>query len=233
MAERKPILLVEDDPHITELIRFNLGREGFDSVAVDSGEAALAYVNGNRVALILLDIMLPQMDGLAVTRVLKSDVLSRGIPLIIVSARGEEADIVRGLELGAEDYITKPFSPRVLVARVKAVLRRDGAAVVDEQAPLTLQDLTIHPGKREVRIAGVVVATTATEFEVLLYLAQHSGWVFTRGQLVAAVHGPDYPVTDRSVDVVIVGLRKKLGARGDWIETVRCVGYRFRDLSEV
>ena len=233
MAERKPILLVEDDPHITELIRFNLGREGFDSVAVDSGEAALAYVNGNRVALILLDIMLPQMDGLAVTRVLKSDVLSRGIPLIIVSARGEEADIVRGLELGAEDYITKPFSPRVLVARVKAVLRRDGAAVVDEQAPLTLQDLTIHPGKREVRIAGGVVATTATEFDVLLYLAQRSGWVFTRGQLVAAVHGPDYPVTDRSVDVVIVGLRKKLGARGDWIETVRGVGYRFRDLSEV
>ena len=233
MAERKPILLVEDDPHITELIRFNLGREGFDSVAVDSGEAALAYVNGNRVALILLDIMLPQMDGLAVTRVLKSDVLSRGIPLIIVSARGEEADIVRGLELGAEDYITKPFSPRVLVARVKAVLRRDGAAVVDDQAPLTLQDLTIHPGKREVRIAGGVVATTATEFDVLLYLAQRSGWVFTRGQLVAAVHGPDYPVTDRSVDVVIVGLRKKLGARGDWIETVRGVGYRFRDLSEV
>ena len=225
--------MVEDDPHITELIRFNLGREGFDSVAVDSGEAALAYVNGNRVALILLDIMLPQMDGLAVTRVLKSDVLSRGIPLIIVSARGEEADIVRGLELGAEDYITKPFSPRVLVARVKAVLRRDGAAVVDEQAPLTLQDLTIHPGKREVRIAGGVVATTATEFDVLLYLAQRSGWVFTRGQLVAAVHGPDYPVTDRSVDVVIVGLRKKLGARGDWIETVRGVGYRFRDLSEV
>ena len=231
MAERKPILVVEDDPHISELIRFNLGREGFDSVTVPSGEEALSFVNGNRVALILLDIMLPQMDGLAVTRVLKSDVLSRGIPLIIVSARGEEADIVRGLELGAEDYVTKPFSPRVLVARVKAVLRRDGAAVVDEQEPLTLQDLTIHPGKREVRLAGAVIATTATEFDVLLYLAQHSGWVFTRNQLVAAVHGPDYPVTDRSVDVVIVGLRRKLGSRGDWIETVRGVGYRFRDVS--
>jgi two-component system phosphate regulon response regulator PhoB len=231
MVDRQSILVVEDDASIMELVRFNLRQAGFDSVAAGSGEEALRFVAKSGVGLVILDIMLPGMDGLAVCRVLKSDVVSRAIPVIIVSARGEEADVVRGLELGAEDYITKPFSPRVLVARVKAVLRRSGVGVLDEQEPMTIEDVMIHPGKRELRVGGAAIEVTATEFDILHYLARRRGWVFTRSQLVSAVHGPDYPVTDRSIDVVIAGLRKKLGAGGDWIETVRGVGYRFRDSS--
>ena len=207
-----------------ELIRFNCEKEGFVTLAAATAEEALRVVDQVALALILVDIMLPGSDGLALCQVLKSNVMTRGVPIVMVSARGEEADIVAGLEQGAEDYITKPFSPRVLIARLKAVLRRHGAEVRDERAPLT-----IHPGKREVKYAGQPVRLTATEFAVLQFLANHPGWVFTRNQLVAAVHGPDYPVTDRSIDVLIAGVRKKLGADNRLIETVRGVGYRFQD----
>ena len=223
------ILVVEDDADIMELIRFNCEKEGFVTLAAASAEEALRAVEQVSPALIMVDIMLPGIDGLALCRVLKANVMTRGVPIIMVSARGEEADIVAGLEQGAEDYITKPFRPRVLIARLKAVLRRHGVEVHDEQAPLTVGELTIHPGKREVRYAGQPVRLTATEFAVLHFLANHPGWVFTRSQLVAAVHGPDYPVTDRSIDVLIAGVRKKLGASNRLIETVRGVGYRFCD----
>jgi two-component system phosphate regulon response regulator PhoB len=223
------ILVVEDDDNILELIRFNLGREGYATLAARASEEALRIVNRTTVSLILLDLMLPGIDGLALCRILKSNVLTRGVPIIMITAKGEEADIVTGLERGAEDYVTKPFSIRVLIARVKAVLRRHGAEVRDERAPLAIGDLSIHPGKREVRIGDRSLYLTATEFAMLNFLAQHPGWVFTRNQLVSAVHGPDYPVTDRSIDVVIAGLRKKLGRGGALIETVRGVGYRFQD----
>lgn len=223
------ILVVEDDADIMELIRFNCEKEGFVTLAATSAEQALQMVERVSVALILVDVMLPGRDGLALCRGLKANVMTRGVPIVMVSAKGEEADIVAGLEQGAEDYVTKPFSPRVLIARLKAVLRRHGAAVRDEQAPLTIGELTIHPGKRAVRYAGQPVRLTATEFAALQFLARQPGWVFTRNQLVAAVHGPDYPVTDRSIDVLIAGVRKKLGAGSGLIETVRGVGYRFSE----
>lgn len=223
------ILVVEDDADITELIRFNCEKEGFVTLAATTAEKALRIVEQSPLGLILVDIMLPGMDGLALCRALKSNVMTRGVPIIMVSAKGDEADIVAGLEQGAEDYITKPFRPRVLVARLKAALRRHGAEVHDAQAPLTIGELTIHPGKREVKYGGRAVPLTATEFAVLQFLAARPGWVFTRNQLVAAVHGPDYPVTDRSIDVLIAGVRKKLGANNRLIETVRGVGYRVSD----
>lgn len=223
------ILVVEDDADIMELIRFNCEKEGFVTLAAASAEKALQIVEQVSVALILVDIMLPGRDGLALCQLLKANVMTRGVPIVVVSAKGEEADIVAGLELGAEDYVTKPFSPRVLIARLKAVLRRHGGEVRDRQAPLTIGELTIHPGKRDVRYAGRPVRLTATEFAALQFLATRAGWVFTRNQLVAAVHGPDYPVTDRSIDVLIAGVRKKLGAGSRLIETVRGVGYRFSE----
>ena len=232
MSKTFPILVVEDDDDIMELIRFNCEREGFVTTAARSAEEALRLVEGGTPALILVDLMLPGMDGLALCQVLKSNVLTRGVPIVMVTAKGEDADIVAGLEQGAEDYVTKPFSPRVLIARIKAVLRRHGAEVHDRQAPLTVAELTIHPGRREVKAGGRPVRLTATEFSVLQFLASHAGWVFTRNQLVAAVHGPDYPVTDRSIDVLIAGVRKKLGASSRLIETVRGVGYRFQDVAE-
>ncbi|MBU1909277.1 MAG: response regulator transcription factor, partial [Verrucomicrobia bacterium] len=148
---------------------------------------------------------------------------------IMVTAKGEEADVVAGLELGADDYVTKPFSPRILLARLRAVLRREAAEVFDEEAPICIHDLTIHPGRHEVKLKEKAVPLSLTEFRLLQVLARRPGWVMTRQQIVDAMRGPDYPVTERSVDVQVVGLRKKLGAAGDYIETVRGVGYRFKE----
>ncbi len=178
--------------------------------------------------LIVLDLMLPDMDGLEVTKIMKGDSNTQNIPIIMLTAKGEESDIVIGLELGADDYVTKPFSPRVLVARVKALLRRRKSFVVEDFSSLKVGNILIHPGRREVTVDGKKVDLTFTEFSILNFLARRPGWVFTRFQIVDAVRGEDYPVTDRSVDVQIVGLRKKLGQAGNLIETVRGVGYRFK-----
>ena len=157
---------------------------------------------------------------------------NKAIPVIMVTAKGEESDIILGLELGADDYVTKPFKPKELIARVRAVLRRSrGAADVPPTDRLALHDLVINPRRREVTHEGRSIELTFTEFEILLFLARHPGWVFTRYQIVDAVRGESYPVTDRSVDVQIVGLRKKLGDAGCLIETVRGIGYRFRDVN--
>jgi len=157
------------------------------------------------------------------------DARTRDLPIIILTAKGEEADIVAGLELGADDYITKPFSPRVLLARVRAVLRRRQAEPKVETDALELHELTIHPGRHEVLVQGQPVDLTSTEFRLLSFLARRPGWVFTRSQIVRGVQGEDYSVTERAVDVQIVGLRKKLGSAGKYIETVRGVGYRFKE----
>lgn len=226
---RGKILVVDDEEDILELVRFNLDKENYDIVCAESGEKALELAGQDSFDLIVLDLMLPGLDGLEVTQKLKSSPTAKSIPIVMLTAKGEEADIVSGLELGADDYITKPFSPRILLARIRAVLRRRGNPEEDTHDVIQIHELVIHPGRREVTAGGVPVELTYTEFQVLFYLARRPGWVLTRTQIVDAVRGNDYPVTDRSVDVQIVGLRKKLGPHGKYIETVRGVGYRFKE----
>jgi two-component system phosphate regulon response regulator PhoB len=226
---RETVLVVEDEEDISELIRYNLDREGYRVVTSATGEQGLSAAATERPDVILLDLMLPGIDGLSVCRQLKSDRRTSSTPIIMVTARGEEADVVTGIELGADDYVTKPFSPRVLVARVRAVLRRPRQAPVDEDAPVRVHELEIHPGRHEVRADDGTIDLTSTEFKILHFLARRPGWVFTRYQIVDGIRGPNYPVTERSVDVQIVSLRKKLGKHGKLIETVRGVGYRFKE----
>jgi two-component system phosphate regulon response regulator PhoB len=226
---KEHILVVDDEEDLLELVRFNLAREGYALTLAASGEDALKKIKRERFDLILLDLMLPGLDGLEVAKTLKNDPKNRFIPIIMLTAKGEDADVVTGLELGAEDYVTKPFSPRVLIARVKAVLRRPGPADGDDLQVLSIHGIEIDPGRRSVTAGGKPVDLTFTEFQLLYVLARRPGWVFTRSQIVDSVRGSDYPVTDRSVDVQVVGLRKKLGTHGKAIETVRGVGYRFMD----
>jgi two-component system phosphate regulon response regulator PhoB len=228
MAKEK-ILVVDDEEDILELLNFNLSREGYALLLSSTGEEALNLVRSELPDVVVLDLMLPGIDGLEVARILKNDSRSRDIPIVMLTAKGEEADVVAGLELGADDYVTKPFSPRVLLARIRAVLRRRSKSPAEETSVLRIHDIVIHPGRREVLVDGESVQLTFTEFGVLNYLARRPGWVFTRSQIVDAVRGDDYFVTDRSVDVQIVGLRKKLGSKGHYVETVRGVGYRFRE----
>lgn len=225
MAER--ILIVDDEPDILELVRYNLDQAGYKTSCVTSGEEALKVTRSAPPDLIVLDLMLPGIDGLDVCRILKADDEAKTIPILMLSARGEESDIIKGLELGAEDYITKPFSPRVLVARVKAVSRRVKEGAIGKADLISIHNLTIHPGRREVRVGSQPVELTYSEFQILHLLARHPGWAFTRHQIIDSIHGEDYPVTERSVDFQIVGLRKKLGSAGQYIRTVRGVGYRF------
>lgn len=229
------VLIVEDEEDIRELVSYNLLKEGFQVVSVASGEEALGAVASHAPDLILLDLMLPGVDGLTVCRRLKSSPQTASIPVVMLTAKGEESDIVAGLNLGADDYITKPFSPKVLLARVQAVLRRvageGGTPAEDSEAEsLTIRDLVIRPGRHEVLVAGQPVELTATEFRVLHLLARRPGWVFTRQQILEGIHGNDlYAITDRAVDVQIVGLRKKLGPAGNYVETIRGVGYRMKE----
>jgi len=226
---KESILVVEDEDDIRELLRYNLAKEGYRVIGAASGEEALRAVRGSLPDLVLLDLMLPGMDGLEVCRSLKQDPQTRNLPIVMLTAKGEEADIVAGLELGADDYVTKPFSVRVLLARLRAVLRRRSAAPLPETAPLTIHELEIHPGRHEVLVQGWPVDLTATEFRLLNLLARRPGWVFTRSQIVNEIHGDDYPVTERAVDVQIVSLRKKLGPCGKYLETVRGIGYRCKE----
>ncbi len=227
---KEKILVVDDEEDILELVRHHLKRDGYEVRCAESGEQALQIAKSEPVNLIILDLMLPGIDGLEVTRRLKSDPRTQHIPILMLTAKGEESDVVAGLELGADDYVTKPFSPRILVARTRAGMRRQVKEPPDETAVIQAHEIEIHPGRRTVQINGQAVNLTYTEFQVLSILARRPGWVFTRSQIVDTVRGDDYPVTDRSVDVQIVGLRKKLGACGRYIETVRGVGYRFKDL---
>ncbi len=226
---KEQVLVVDDEEDILELVRFNLSKEGYRTICAETGEKAVGIARSEIPDLIVLDLMLPGMDGLEVTKFLKKDPETQHIPIVMLTAKGEESDVVTGLELGADDYVTKPFSPKILLARVKAVLRRKVETPPDGAEVLRIHNLVIHSGRREVRVDGEPVDLTFTEFGVLSYLVQRPGWVFTRTQIVDAVRGSDYFVTDRSVDVQIVGLRKKLGSAGKYIETVRGVGYRFKE----
>jgi two-component system phosphate regulon response regulator PhoB len=223
------ILVVDDEEDLLELVRYNLTKEGYDVACVVSGEEALKAARKLPPDLIVLDLMLPAVDGLEVCRRLKADPKTRDILIVMLTAKGEEADMVAGLERGADDYIAKPFSPRVLSARVRALLRREEARrLEDQETTIDVHELSIHPGRHEATLAGRLLDLTYTEFALLTFLARRPGWAFSRAQIVDAVKGADYPVTERSVDVQVAGLRRKLGDHGDYVETVRGVGYRFR-----
>jgi len=229
---KSTILIVDDEEDILELLNYNLTREGYQVLMAQSGEQALEAAQSELPGLIILDLMLPGIDGLDVCRELKKDSKTQNIPIIMLTAKGEEADIVTGLELGADDYVTKPFSPKVLLARVRSVLRRS-VVPKEEGKKIKIHDLVIDAGRHEVLAAGERVELTYTEFEILQLLAGRPGRVYTRYQIVDAIRGTEYAVTDRAVDVQIVALRKKLGACGKYIETVRGIGYRFKDLTGV
>jgi two-component system, OmpR family, alkaline phosphatase synthesis response regulator PhoP len=226
---KESVLIVEDDRDIRELIDYNLTKEGFRTTCIAEGEAAIKLARLKAFDICLLDLMLPDIDGLEVCKTLKADSKLAEMPIIMVTAKGEESDIVVGLEMGADDYLTKPFSPKVLIARIKTVLKRKKQPSPDETTPISISDIIIHPGRHEVTIKGNSIELTFTEFQLLRFLASKPGWVFTRYQIVDAIKGEDYAVTDRAVDVQIVGLRKKLGDYGKLIETIRGVGYRFSD----
>ncbi len=228
MSDRK-VLVVEDEEDVLELVRYNLCKNGYTVETAKSGEEAISKVESYLPNLIVLDIMLPGMDGLDVCKWLKKNNITESIPVIMMTAKGEESDVVTGLELGADDYVTKPFSPRVLLARVKAVLRRGAGETSKSDGVIKNDVLVIDPSRHLVMVDEKPVDLTVTEFRTLYHLANRPGRVFTRYQIVDAIHGSDYPVTDRSVDVQIVGLRKKLGKAGKIIKTVRGVGYKFED----
>lgn len=226
---QQTIYIVDDEEDILNLVDYVMTKEGYKVRRFIAGEQVLSAIYKQAPDLLLLDLMLPGVDGLEVCSRLKQDEVYRAIPVIMLTARGEEEDIVKGLELGADDYIPKPFSPRVLVARVKAVLRRGEKQLPGSNEVITMGSLRIHPGRHEVTIDGQLLQLTHTEFSLLHFLASRPGWVFTRYQIVDALRGEDYPVTERAVDVQIVGLRKKLGVLGKNIETVRGVGYRYKE----
>ena len=225
------ILAIDDEEDILELVKYNLEREGFEVITADTGENGLSILKKNRPDLILLDLMLPGIDGFDVAKQIRADNSYKDIPVIMLTAKGEEADVVTGLELGADDYVSKPFSPRVLTARIKTVLRRkkreDNTDTSKDE--INIKNLKIHSGRYQATIENKELSLTHSEFQILKFLASRPGWVFTRSQIVDAVHGESYPVTERSVDVQIVGLRKKMGDYGIYIETVRGVGYRFKE----
>ncbi|MCE9616700.1 MAG: response regulator transcription factor [Lentisphaerae bacterium] len=224
------ILIIDDDEEIQDLAKATLEPEGYVITTASNGKLGLRALSTDAAPdLILLDLMMPEMDGLDVCRQIKADEARQRIPIIMLSAKDHEADIVSGLELGADDYITKPFSTRVLVARIHAVLRRRGRPALASDEPVKAHGLTIHAGRHEIRYRGHTINLTPTEFKILQVLAGRPGWVFTRYQIVDAIRGEDFAVTDRSVDVQISALRRKMGEAGALIETVRGIGYRFKD----
>lgn len=224
------VFVVEDEPDILDVLSYNLKREGYEVSFSMNGAEAIVPIQQEKPDLVLLDLMLPGMDGLEVCRQLRNDERSKNIPIIMVTAKGEESDVVIGLGMGADDYITKPFSPKELIARVKAALRRSKVAVkVDDNESIKIGGLVIEPAKHKVTLDGEVIKLTATEFRLLHYLASSPGRVFSREQLLDHAFGNDVVVVDRNIDVHIRAIRKKIDPDQHYIETIRGVGYRFTD----
>jgi two-component system, OmpR family, alkaline phosphatase synthesis response regulator PhoP len=227
------ILIVEDDADIQQLVSYNLLKSGFHVSCADSGEEGVEILKKEKLDCLLLDLMLPGISGSELCRLLKKGEipLNAEIPVIMLTAKGEEEDVIAGFDHGADDYITKPFSPKVLISRIKAVLRRSLEAGEERsnlpKTVIAVAGLEIDKGRHEVRINGRELYLTMTEFGILSLLAEKQGWVFTRQQIIDAVRGYDFLVTPRAIDVQIFGLRKKLGDAGNMIETVRGLGYRF------
>jgi len=223
----KKIIVIEDEEAIQELLHYNLNKEGYDITCVENGEEGIKTAKKELPDLIILDLMLPGIDGLEACKILKNDPLTEHLPIVMLTAKGEEADIIVGLELGADDYIIKPFSPRVLLARIKAVLRRKATKPLNDDETVRYKKLTLKPGPHKVLIDNNNVDLTPSEFKLLHILMKKPGWVFTRSKIVDVLRGNQYAVTDRSIDVVVVGLRKKMGICSEYLQTVRGVGYRF------
>lgn len=224
------VLVIDDEKDVIELLRYNLEKAGFDVVAARDGESGLKAASVSPPDAIILDVMMPGLDGLAVCRRLREEHRTARIPIIMLTAKAEEADRVVGLELGADDYVVKPFSPREIVARIRAQLRRASQAAAEGEA-LRRGDLIVDPSRHEVTLSGKAVALTATEFRILHYLAARPGRVFSRSDIIDGAFGRDIAVVDRTVDVHVTSLRRKLGKGGALLETVRGFGYRFRDES--
>ena len=224
---KKTILIIEDEPDIRTLLEYNLKKNGYTILLEKDGEAGLTSARNSLPDLILLDLMLPGINGIDVCRVLKADNMTQNIPIIMLTALGQEEDIVQGLEAGSDDYVTKPFSLKVLEARIAASIRKYTNKKDDPNEEVRIQGIRISNKTRVVKIDNVKIGLTFTEFQILHLLASHPGWVFTRYQIIEKIRGDGYPVTDRSVDFQIVGLRKKMKNKGKLIETIRGVGYRF------
>ena len=229
---KESILIIEDDPDIQEMLRFSFAREGWKLTQAKTGEDGLKALKNKGADCIILDIMLPGMDGLKVLKAIREIDNGVSLPVIICTARGEEADIVSGLELGADDYVVKPYSPRVLAARIRNVLRRKEAASMgsDSKQKTFFQQgkLSLDIERHRVMLGNTQLDLLATEFAILSKFMENPDIVFSRQKLITAIRGNDYPVTDRSIDVQIAGLRKKIKEAGDMIETIRGIGYRFK-----
>lgn len=226
MENKKHIVIIDDERDILELLRYNLDKIGYRTTCLLDGESAIKEIRESIPDLILLDLMLPGIDGLDVCRILKNSKQTTKIPIIMITAKGEDTDVVKGLEIGADDYVTKPFSLKVLFARVNALIRRKNEHL-NSNNEIQFKEILIHPGKREVKVGNKKIELTFSEFQILYLLAGRPNIVFTRQQIIDEIHGINYHVTDRSIDFQIVGLRQKLGKAKNHIKTVRGVGYKF------
>lgn len=225
---RKKILIIDDEADIVEFVEYNLKREQFDTCSAADGLAAVRAARNEQPDLILLDLMLPGIDGLEVCRQIKLSTETEHIPIIMLTAKDDEADIVTGLEMGADDYVPKPFSMRLLLARIRAVLRRVARAEVSDHGVTRAGDLVIDDERHEVTLDGEPLQFTLTEYKLLRFLARRPGRVFTRSQILSNIQDEDVLVVERAIDVHVAAVRRKLGESADCIETVRGVGYRFR-----
>ena len=225
------ILVIDDEPDLVELVEFNLKKDGYEVIVAKNGQSGLEIAQKHVPDLIVLDLMMPGIDGLEVCRQLRGDPRTKQIPMIMLTAKSAEADRIVGLELGADDYVTKPFSPRELVARVRALLRR---ATTTQEAPTVVRqgDLVIDLTRHEVTSAGKQVVLTPTEFRILHFIVARPGRVLSRDQIIDAAVGNEMAVFDRTIDVHIAAIRRKLGTAGDRIETIRGFGYKWREGDE-
>lgn len=219
------VLIVEDDPDIVELLQYTLEREGYPVMVAQNGEKGLAEARRRKPGLIVLDLMLPGLDGLEVCKALKAEEATKGIPIVMLTAKGEESDIVLGLEFGADDYVKKPFSPRELVARIRTVLRR-GRSVAESKTRIEVGPVVLDRERHEVTLDGADVPFTRSEFRLLWTLAKHPGRVYTREELVEKLTDGEVVILDRNIDVHVSSIRKKLGDHHSVLATVRGVGYK-------
>lgn len=225
----KKILVIEDEDDIRELLCYHLEKAGYEFHEASSGESGWHRIQEVQPDLVLLDLMLPGIDGLEVCQRIKTELQSMALPVIMLTAKGEEEDIVKGLEIGADDYVVKPFSVKVLMARISKALRSSPAQVEEEANALSNNGITLDEVRHEVRVNDQPVQLTSSEFKTLSLFLQNLGRVFTRTQIMEKVHGEGYVVSERAIDVMIVGLRKKLLDQGSCIETIRGIGYRMQE----